>query len=232
MSWAAVAAGGGALLNAYTNSRAADKAADATRQSAAEIRAAEAQKQATLNELKGQTQTGTDYLRKTVNESGDLTAAQRGQLTDLRRSTGNQIRTSSIAGSGRTAAGLLRSTEDRFVNDALDSNRGRSIGAAGTLAGMYGTAVSGVANSQSDSGRLSAGLNRDAGIYGASADVANGKLAGTALGAVGRAVTSYNKPNNGQPLNILPSKYSLRNSDDSPYQGNPGGTGGDLGGYY
>lgn len=259
----ALVSAGGAYIGSQANKSAADKASTATLEGA-KINAqalADAQvKQEALsregiasNEAYGREATGrfdtlaatnreaaapaTNYLRGVIANPGSLTPQQQQQLTDLRRAAGNQIRTSSIAGSGRTAASLLRRVESDFANDALEKNRARADTAAGAMyttgTGAANSAAAGAAGTTADIGKTNAAVlghvgdvtanlmaksgdvmnkgTQQAGLYQAGADVATGKLMGTALGDVGSAISAESRA----------SRYGLRNADAGYYGGSP-----------
>lgn len=241
MAWVAVAIAGSAVIGAgvtaYSNSQAADKASDAAIQGA-NIQAASNEKARAENERLtreglGESQGRFDkivegseparnYLRRVIAEPGSLTPEQAQQLTDLRRSTGNQIRTSSIAGSGRTASSLLRRVESDFTNDALQKNKLRADNAANTMfgpgtqaeygaAGMYVNALGSVGKTGADliskSGQAQGNAVAQGGLYQANADTANAKVAGEAIGDVGWAMASGAKQ----------SKFGSSGSSYSPY---------------
>lgn len=223
MSWVAVGVAGasvvgsvaGSLISSDANSRAAQQASQAQLQGAQiqaqAIRDAQAaneryarEAQAVLEAQRAEEGAGLPYLRGVVANPGDLTPAQQARLDDLRRSVGNQIRTSSIAGSGRTARSLLRQSETDFVNQALEANRDRAFSAATGMAGRAGNATTGIANIASGLGKSSADLiskggevmgtaTTRAGMYGPQADIANAQLTGRAIGDVGSVIATQGR---------------------------------------
>lgn len=222
----------GAGISAYTNKQAANKASDATIQgaqiNAQALRDAQVKQEALSREgiasneaygkeavgrfdtIAGESAPAGTYLRNVMGNPGDLTPQQAQALIDLRRASGNQINTSSIAGSGRTAASLLRRVESDFTNTALAQNRARADDAAGRLYDTGSRASFGAAGTTADIGKTNANvlghvgdvqasltakegdvMNRgtqQAGLYQAAGDLATGKVAGTALGDIGSAI--------------------------------------------
>lgn len=173
---------------------------------------------------------GGDYLRRTVGEQGNLTPLQQQQLAEIQRQQTNQVRTSSIAGSGRTAAALFRDTSNDFINRSLEANRGRAFGAAGTLAGQSygaGMARAGVplamgrdlAGMTANIGRVQGQGIKDVGSTNAQAELATGKLYGSAVGDIGSYIASagrqsrfrdagYNNPTYGDTSRADTGYYS------------------------
>lgn len=198
---------GGALIGSSANASASKKAAEAQLEAARlqteYLREAQDKQLAFAREgqdyLSGYRETqapGESYLRGVVADPGSLTPAQRAQLDELRRQTRNQINTSSIAGSGRTAAALLRKTESDFVNDALEKNKARADQAASGMAARSGQAALGIGNISVNSGTQQAALSSEigktqgsatanAGTIEAQGDLASGKLWSQTLGNLG-----------------------------------------------
>ena len=171
----ALAIGGGLFLASNANTQAANTVNAA-------VSAAQSQDNAIAQS--GGVGPGSTYLRSLIMSPGTLTPAQQSQLADLRRSVANQIHGSDFAGSGRTAAALFKKTEGDFVNTALDSNKQQAITAADKLAGTSDAAATAAAQ---------AGLTGATDI--ASADIAQGKLYGAALGGVTSLINRQNKAN-------------------------------------
>lgn len=156
-----------------------------------------------LEGVKAENAGGTTYLRDVMGGSADLTPEQQAQLDRVRLSTGNHIRSSSLAGSGRAAAALMRSTENDFTNTALAQNRARADSAAGTLAGREYGAGSGMAQNTMTSGTaqgniVSAGGNTQANIIGNA-----GNAAGNVLNSVGQTSSNILQNAGNTQANIL-----------------------------
>jgi len=178
----------GAFMGSKANAQAAQQAEQAYQTGIDQLTTTNNQVQGQLQAGAQQTAPGTSYLRGVVAAPQDLTAAQKLALDDIRRNETNTIRTSALQGSGRTAAALLRDTENRFTLDALDKNRARADTAAGTLANEnYGYNI-GAANTAADFGKSIASLSTQKGLVPAQETLANGQLWGKALGDVGSAI--------------------------------------------
>jgi hypothetical protein len=188
----------GALIGGYQNQRAAETAGRATIQgaeiAAGAIREGHEKAQTTLNQIRKEAAPATGYLRGVIADEGTLTPTQVTGLEEVRRGVTNQIRSSGFAGSGRTAAALFRKAEADYVNDALESNRGRSFDAARTMQSGATNAATGIANSQANAGTAIGKVYGDAttkaGLYDANAGLATGKLTGEALGAIGSVIAN------------------------------------------
>lgn len=217
MSWIGAAVSvGGTVVGGLFNANAAGKASAAAKQAAAieaqSIREGRAAAQNELAHVREENAPGQNYLRGVVAAPGDLTPAQQMRLEDLRRSTGNQIRTSAIAGSGRTAASLLRRVESDFTNNALETNRDRAFGAASGMAGRVGNASTAIAGLDASmipaAGKAEAGGIAKGGLYQAGSELATGKLIGSGLGEIGSLIAQQNKASkygSGAPLGWAPS---------------------------
>jgi hypothetical protein len=140
-----------------------------------------------LDTMRKDTQAGTDYLKGVVSEPGELTPAQQTQLEDLRRSVDSQIRGSQFAGSGRSAAALMKKTETDFVNQALENNRNRAMTAATTLNAGNSTATSELASGQRGLAGRIADLTQASGKNQADAIAAFGKATAEGINTAGQA---------------------------------------------
>jgi hypothetical protein len=176
--------------------------ADAIDRGNAAIIAANHQAQETLQQARAAAAPSVGYLRNamTVNPA-ELTPEQQQALGDAERATKNTLHTTSFAGSGRTGVSMLRKVESDFRNGAFDSNRARADSAAHTLYGTNTGATSGIAASQAGTGTaiaagdVAAGKvmgegTAKAGLYGAQSTIANGNLAGRALGDIGSQIAN------------------------------------------
>lgn len=206
---------GGALLASKKNKDAAETAAQGQRDAAniqtQYLREAQEKQLGFAREgqdyLKGyrdEMEPGQSYLRGMVADPGHLTPAQLQQLTDLRRSSQNQISTSSLAGSGRTTAALLKRVESDFTNDALDRNRNRADSAARDMAGRSGQAAMGVGNISVGTGAQQAALSGQIGAAQgagtansatalAQGDLASGKMWSQTLGDIGGTLANMGR---------------------------------------
>ncbi len=202
----------GSVISSRANSSAAEKASQAQTEGAAQQTQAlrEAQEKQLAFSREGQDYLkvaredeapGQTYLRTVVADPGMLTPAQLQALEDLRRNTRNQISTSSIAGSGRTAAALLRRTESDFTNDALERNRSRAMDAASGMANRASNAATTIGNIsvgtgtqqaalQAKQGEVTGNATANSGAIGAQAELANGRLMGSAIGDIGSLIAS------------------------------------------
>lgn len=105
-----------------------------------------------LQQIRIETNPAMMYMRDTIAQDGRLTPQQRDALRETRRTVSNMIRGSGFAGSGRTAAGLIRQAETDTVNSMMEANRNRAFQAASTLAGQNMAAGRDIANTQSRTG--------------------------------------------------------------------------------
>lgn len=186
----------GAGISAFANKKAADTAANA------QIRAAELQTQYLreaqdkqlafaregqdyLKAARLEEGPGLSYLRTVVAGSGSLTPAQQAQLAELRRNVTNQVGTSSIAGSGRTAAALFKRAESDFTNDALARNRQSAIDAAGGMANRSGSYASGIGNISVGTGTQQAALSGQIGAAQGQGAANAGTIQGQGIAATG-----------------------------------------------
>lgn len=127
---------------------------------------------------------GMARLRQAVADEGTLTPYQRAQIAEIDKQAKNSIRSSSLAGSGRSAAALLKKTIADARLGALESNRQTALAAANTMAGNDNTARARVADNLKDQGVRLAGNINDAGSRLASV---YGDTAGKISSAIGRA---------------------------------------------
>jgi hypothetical protein len=207
-----VASIGGALISSNANSKAAEKASQAQLQGAREqiayLREAADKNEAFaregqdyLKDYRATQEPGESYLRGVIADPGSLTPAQAAQLEELRRQTRNQISTSAIAGSGRTAAALLKKTESDFTNDALDRNKARADMAASGMATRSGNAATTIGNISvglgsktadltSQMGQTQGAATKKAGEIEANGITANGNVIGQTLGNLGSIVAN------------------------------------------
>ncbi len=108
---------------------------------------------AELRRIQNTNAPGMAYLREIVGNPGALTDYQRKQLEDQRRVVGNTIRSSSLAGSGRTAAALLKNVESDYALKAQEQNRQQAMAAATLMAGNDTAAARQVAANKTQLGQ-------------------------------------------------------------------------------
>jgi len=205
----------GAWITSSSNDRATQQAQQGQQAQIDELRQANEAAQQALDASKAETQAlysqtqdvtapGVAYLRTTVANQNELTPAQQQRLEQLRRSVTSQLRGSSFAGSGRTAAALFRQAESDFTNNALDQNRARADAAASTLANQNFSARQGVAGSAASYGVNRANLATgnasqvgqvlaNQGETAANATTATGNVMGQAVGDVGSVIAAQNR---------------------------------------
>ncbi|WOF74130.1 hypothetical protein QMT40_001777 [Parvibaculaceae bacterium PLY_AMNH_Bact1] len=123
----------------------------------------------------------TSYLRTIIADPGRLTAVQKEGLEEARRGANNQIRGSSFAGSGRTAAAMLRSVDADYINTALEANKSRAAGAAGGLSDVYYNAEGARAQNRYDRGKSAANIELGVGTSQATNATNLGNQVGNAL---------------------------------------------------
>ncbi|MGD0420558.1 MAG: hypothetical protein ABSA68_13430 [Xanthobacteraceae bacterium] len=177
----ALAVAGGTFLAASTNANAANTAVQG-------IQSATQQLQTTDNSIAqtGGVGPGATYLRQVLASPTNLTPEQQYQLQQNRISLANQIHGSDYAGSGRTAAALFKTTDDNFVNTALQANQGRADTAAKQLDATSTQAAESAAQAGATGATSEANIEANAGL-------ATGKLYGQALGDVTSLVTRQSK---------------------------------------
>lgn len=202
-------------MSSSANKSAADTVAQSSREAAilanegidkqiAATREGNAQAQATLDRIRENAAPATSYLRGIVGQVEGLTPAQQAALDEQRRLAPDHIRRSGFAGSGRTAASILRRVEADTVNQMMDINRGRRDAAAGQMASASDTAAGQVAAMQAGLGQqvgqayAQQGMNTgqsvaSAGNAMAGADVANAKVAGQTIGDIASIINSERK---------------------------------------
>lgn len=157
---------------------------------------------------------GQAYLRQVVAGSGDLTPEQKLQLADINRTVTNQIDSSSLAGSGRSAAALIDDASNRFRLSALDANRQLAFGAAGTLAGNANRAQLGQAADQNtigaafgQQGMNIAKIQSGIGATDKGAITGTGSSTGAAIGNIGSIIAKQNSPRLGNMEATAPVAY-------------------------
>ena len=219
MPWgAAIAAGATLISGAMTNkanSDAADKSAAASIEGArlanegidkqiAAIREGNAQAQDTLNGIRTEAAPAQSYLRTIVGRTEGLTPAQQRQLDEQRRLAPGYIARSGFAGSGRTAASILRKVEGDTVSQFLYQNRARRDAAASSMANAGNAAANNVAVQQAGVGQQigqafgTQGSNTGnavtkAGDTQAQAGVANAAVTGQTIGDLASIINSERK---------------------------------------
>jgi len=205
LTWAVVggvASIAGAYIGGQANKEAANTYAQAQMNAAKvetdALTAARADANARYDKIAAEGSGGVDYLQRTVGESGDLTPLQQERLDEIRRQQTNQIRTSAIAGSGRTAASLFRDTSNDFINRSLEANRNRAFGAAGTLAnarfGAERAAATDIPGYTTKIGGVQGTSLANIGSSNAASEIATGKLYGQAVGDIGSYIASAGRP--------------------------------------
>ncbi len=124
-----------------------------------------------------------------------MTTQDNQQLEDARRVSVNQLAGSGLRGSGRAVTGMLRRVNEGGVGQIVQNNRTRQGNAATALANMSTGATTGmssidqrggasVADITQSSGKTQAGYQQDIGTNAANAELANGSLANSTLGAI------------------------------------------------
>ena len=176
------------------NKQAAQNIADANRQNAEAVSAANQAAQERFERLSADAQPGVTYLKKlTAGDPYSLTPGQQQTLEDQRRASANSLARSGLRGSGRAVTAALRDVDSSLRNKFIDSNLTRSDQAAGQLAGMSGTANAnaagyGVNAAESGTGYMPVNARTEG-----QADIANTQLQGGALADIGSAVSSLIK---------------------------------------
>lgn len=224
---------GGAIGGALGNSLGSSEAIKGQREAAAARAAAIQQEQAQLGQIVEQNAPGQAYEQRVVAGSASLTPEQQQQLEDQRRAVGNQIRGSSIAGSGRTAASLLRDTENRFTLGALGQNRARADTAAGAMAGRGFQAGVASAKANEGIGKAYGDAAENSGLIQGMSTMATGKQVASAFGDISANITRSNKLRqigSEGPTNLGGGGSGSSYRDYS--SGSSGGTGGGLGALY
>jgi hypothetical protein len=189
---------------------------DATNRAIAQEQQGLAQSEQQYQTLQTQSAPARSYLSNVMASPSDLTPAQQQQLTEAELAAKNQIGGSAIAGSGRTAASILRNVDSNFRTSALATNQARADSAAGTLfapgvsASLAGaaapltaagttaglTAAGGIAaGNAAGAGVTNAGNTTAAGLTAAAgvkaaAGTNNATLTGSAFGDIGNLIAS------------------------------------------
>lgn len=145
-----------------------------------------------LGGLRDEAKPGLTFFKTLIANPQSLTPEQIYQRDEARRINAQNIRSSGFAGSGRTAASLLRKVDLDFTNRMMEENRDRAFQAAGALADSYDTSVRGIAGLKSATGTFKAdAADRAAGrvtdmyrgyysdLGGAYKDVGNAQASGT-----------------------------------------------------
>lgn len=159
---------------------------------------------------------GLRFLRQTVANPMRLSDAQRYQLDEARRVTGDQIRAGGWGGSGRTAAAMMGKVENDMTNSFMENNRLAALKAAdflgqtsvnaerdkaaaiGEHSGMHGNAVLSIGKSQ-------AGATRAVGENKANLATGQGQQMGQAIGDIGAAIVNWERKGRyGNATNIDP----------------------------
>lgn len=228
----------GAQIQAEANARAQAEARRYAEEAIARAEAAKQEAQAIYGRTQEQTAPGVTYLRQVAANPGELTPEQQQALIDSRRAIGNTIHNSSFAGSGRSAAALIKRGETDFVNNALTQNRARSDQAASTLAGQHFQAGQGSAQAATTAGTLGANIdtglgkniadieqatgkaqgdaNAKAGLYDAQAGIATANSMGKAIGDITSTINNQQRESRyADRLNKL--EASLRSSGGGGY---------------
>lgn len=133
-----------------------------------------------LQQIRIETAPGMQYMRQAISDDGRLTPQQRDALRQTRGELSNMLRSSSFAGSGRTASALIRQGETDMVNSMLEANRNRAMQAASAFANNNMAAGREIAATQGRTGQQTAALLGQAGqaqMQGAD------RIAGTITGA-------------------------------------------------
>lgn len=178
----------GAVIASNANERASERAAQAAQQQAEEIRRGNTLAQQRFEQNRADAEPGMAYQRQMIGQADQLTDAQRAQLDDVRRVTGNQLALSGLRGSGRAAVAAVRRSETDFVNSAMESNRRRADQAAGSLAQQGFRANELAANTDAATGRAIGQGAMQAGLYDAESGLANAQIRGRAIGDIGTII--------------------------------------------
>lgn len=124
----------------------------------------------TLGALRDEAKPGLTFFKNLIANPMRLTPEQEYERTEARRINAQNVRASGFAGSGRTAASLLRKVDLDFTNKMMEQNRDRAFQAAGVLADSYDASSRGIAGIQSTLGQQKAqaadtATNRVTGMY-------------------------------------------------------------------
>lgn len=261
----ALATLGGAFFSSNANTAAANTAATADVNAATidanaitnSTNAAIAQEQQGLQQsqqqyqqIENQVAPATGYLRNVMASPTSLTPQQQNSLTQADQVARNQIDSSSIAGSGQAAAGILRNLDSTYIGNALATNTARADSAASTLYGTGSTAAlssaaaplnaaSTTANLTSAGGiaagnALASGTTAAAGVN-AAATTASGNVTGSALGSIGNMIAAegrtsrYDTTANNNNASLI---AALNPSKPSSQPGSPNNSNGSANGQF
>lgn len=118
------------------------------------VKAGAAEAKAKYDDVAAKNESGTTYMRETVGRGDALTQDQQYALDESRRTTGNTLRSSGFAGSGRTAAALLNKVEVDQKMGFMGQNRQAAQAAASQMAGAGNAATAASAATSMQTGQL------------------------------------------------------------------------------
>lgn len=175
---------GGAILGAKANEDAAEQAAKAASRSTKAYREDAAKAREIYGGIQGETAAGPSYLRRVITGSTALTPQQRAEREEIQRSTLNALSSGGLRGSGRAVTAAIKDTTGDFTNRALATNMARADSAADRFAAPYFNAAGDAARTHIGEGAFAGENIYQAGMDKAGADLATGRLYGSALGDI------------------------------------------------
>jgi len=119
-----------------------------------------------------------------------MTASQRIQLDDAQRNTNARLASSGLRGAGRAQAAVVNDLNHRMGATFADQNQRRADAATNTLSGQGQVATGQVSTIDQNTGRADAASIREIGANDASYELAQGRNAGTAIGAIASQIAS------------------------------------------
>lgn len=149
------------------------------------------------------------YLRRVMAQDPSmLTPAQQTMRADLLRRASNTLATSGLRGSGRAVTASIRDVDRRFRDDSYGENLRRADQAAGQLAGVHTSTVGSIAdidrraaqdraNAVTKGGEAFSRATQTGAEAGASADLADARQWGTAMGMIGSLMAQDRKERSG-----------------------------------
>ena len=185
---------GSAILQSNANDAAVKAAQQAAEAERAAILQGNTDAQAFYEQIIGQSQPATDYLRSVVAlDPSQLTPSQQTGFDDVTRSANANLAVSGLRGAGRAGVATVNEAQRRYTDAAYDDTQRRSDAAANLLSGQGLTATSGAANAALNTGTNVGGtFATPAEVEGDSA-TATADVFGQTLGALTSYIANENK---------------------------------------
>lgn len=187
----AVAPIAGAVISSQANKSAAKTYADASNAAtAAQVQAnQDAQRRFDAQQAAGAE--AQQRLRQVQSlDPNMLTPTQRTRLDDATRDANARLAASGLRGAGRAQAAVIQDTQGRLRGSFFDENQRRADAATSTLAAQGVNATNNLAAIDRSTGQAQSMGLRDVGATDAGLDLAQGRNAGVAIGAIAAQMAS------------------------------------------